>query len=973
MIYFLPAIISGSVLCPDDGILQNVPFRVAAAQIIRSGYLPLWDPYIFSGMPFLAAAQAGVLFPLNWFYLIFSPAVATNLMVISSYMIAALGAYLYARRTQASLAGAIVTSLTWQCSGFLIGQISHINIVQTAALLPWVLWALEGYAVSGRRKWGALIAALIALQAFAGHQQAFVYSFLLVAAYAVVMASAEIQQRKRYLLSLGFTAAGVLLSAVQIVPTLELQRNSLRASATYDFFTSYSMPPQFLLTYLAPYVLGGGDGRLFRIPYLSQPFYVEYVGYAGVLAIVLAIVAVLLKRDARTMFWAISAMICFVLALGGYAPLHLYRLIYYVPVLNLFRVPARHLMEVDFAIAVLAGRGLTALAGKRRDKRTLRIVTVVAGLVLLLTYLIVTWWRPADLRLGREAPVSLMRAPELFLPVLIAGVSAFVLWYFTRHPRGASTWLIAVLAIDLVLWGQSSGWYVSIRKSTIDVWHDAEILRVLRTAAPKDPASYRILTVGHPFDAATGPLPPSLSPEWSVWVQPNVYMMHGIQNAAGYDGFGVARYSKLAGDMKLWGELTDPDAALHSESREIDLLNARYLLSMRKVDPAASVVKNLGVEAFPSATEQYGAFMFAPNDLALPGVMTGKPLRFRVPPVKSDYIALVTNLSWAEDVPDEMVVARLRLTARDGRNFDLALRAGADTADWAYDRPDISARIKHKRATVATSYKVRDARHSYEGHTYITSIALPEKLTIVGGEIALEPTIRSPDLVLDVFRVSLVNSEEKKSNPLKREWFRIESQSTQSASDNSKSDRWTLVAQTDQVEVYENARALPRVWMASEAIAMNEGSLLQVIRTGRLPDGSKWNPLQTVLLEAGLSRSLEPAARDAGAKIVRYEPNRIDLTADSNGNSVLVLSETAYPGWRVYVDGQVAELLRVNYDLRGVLIPAGSHHVSFVYRPWSAMIGLLVSALSVIGLMVFVMLRRKWWPPPVRKGPSTIY
>jgi hypothetical protein len=516
-----------------------------------------------------------------------------------------------------------------------------------------------------------------------------------------------------------------------------------------------------------------------------------------------------------------------------------------------------------------------------------------------------------------------------------------------------------VLAIDLVLWGQSSGWYVSSRRSTEDVWHDAEIVRLLRAAAPNDPASYRILTVRHSFDPATAPQPPSLSPEWSVWAQPNIYMMHGIQNAAGYDGFGVARYSKLAGDMKLWGELTDPDAALRSESREIDLLNARYLVSMRKVDPSASVVENLGVEAFPSATEQYGAFMFAPNDLALPGVAAGKPLRFRVAPVESDHLALVTNLSWAEDVLDEAVVARLRLTARDGRNFDLALRAGTDTADWAYDRPDISAHIKHKRAAVATSYKVRDARHSYEGHTYITSIALPEKLAIVGGEIALEPAVQSPDLVLGVFRVSLVNTEEKKTYPLRREWFRIESRSAQSASNNSKSDRWTLVAQTDQVDVYENSRALPRVWMTSEAIAMKEDSLLHVIRTGRLPDGSKWNPLQTVLLEAELSRPLEPAARDARARIVRYAPNRIDLTADSDGNSILVLSETAYPGWRVYVDGQSAELLRVNYDLRGVLIPAGSHQVSFVYRPWSAMIGLLISALSAIGLMVFVIPRRK--------------
>ncbi len=99
LFYFLPALLDHLVLGPDDGMLFNVPLRVATAQIIKSGHLPLWNPYIFGGMPLLAAAQGGVLFPLNWFYLVLSPAVATDLMVISAYMVAALGAYLYARRT----------------------------------------------------------------------------------------------------------------------------------------------------------------------------------------------------------------------------------------------------------------------------------------------------------------------------------------------------------------------------------------------------------------------------------------------------------------------------------------------------------------------------------------------------------------------------------------------------------------------------------------------------------------------------------------------------------------------------------------------------------------------------------------------------------------------------------------------------------------------------------------------------------
>jgi hypothetical protein len=959
--YFLPALRNHLVLGPDDGMLFNVPLRVAAAQMVRSGHLPLWNPYIFGGMPMLAAAQGGFLFPLNWFYLVFSPALATDLMVISAYVLAASGAYFYARRTGTSIAGAIVTSLIWQSGGFLIGQISHINIVHTAALLPWVLWAMERYVSNGSRARGALLAALVALQAFAGHQQTLFYSLMLASSYAIVMALADLKNRKRYLSSLAFTATGVLLAAVQIVPTFELLRNSPRAVATYDFFSSFSMPRSFVATFFAPYVMGGGDGRLFRAPYIGQLYYTEYVAYAGMLAIMLALLALLLKPDTRTKFWAVAGLCCLALALGRGAPLYLYRLIYYVPILNLFRVPARHLMEVTFAIAVLAGRGLTALSVMRESKTAKRRVAIVGASVSLLTLLLVTWWRPAGFHLGRDAPVSLLRAPELFMPIVFAALSSWALWVFTRKKRGSTALLLAILAIDLVVWGQSTGWYTSSGRIPKEFWGVPETVALLREKAPGDPASYRILTARATFDPAqtvTG------SPDWVLWIEPDVYMMYGIQNAAGYDGFGLERHSQLAGQMKLWGELTDPNATLRSNSREIDLLNARYLLSIRKRSDAeqanstADEANSAPAPAFPPATQNFGGFMFGPSDLNLPNLRSNNQLKFTIPPVAADHFALVTNLSWAEDIPNHATIGRLRLKAKDGRVIEFPLLAGADTADWAYDRPDIRARIKHQRATVAASYDVSDAQHKYQGHTYVAAFGLPEKAVIESGEIELEPQTRSPNLLLTVFRLSLIDASQGKSYPLSRDLIRVESTTpgTERMRE-GKDDRWQLLGQTSHSDIYQNARALPRAWLAPEARVLDDRAMLEVIRTGVLPDGSKWDPLHTALIEAAPANPLSTTAPDGRAEITAYEPNRVSLVTHSVGNSMLVLSENDYPGWRAYIDGQPAEVLRVNYALRGVVIPAGQHQVSFAYRPWSVMGGLLVSLLTATGLIV--MGRRK--------------
>jgi hypothetical protein len=88
-----------------------------------------------------------------------------------------------------------------------------------------------------------------------------------------------------------FIFAGLALAAVQILPTFELLRNSLRATATYEFFGSFSMPPRFVMTFVAPYVLGGGNGLLFRAPYIDRPFFGEYAAYAGVLTLMLGATA----------------------------------------------------------------------------------------------------------------------------------------------------------------------------------------------------------------------------------------------------------------------------------------------------------------------------------------------------------------------------------------------------------------------------------------------------------------------------------------------------------------------------------------------------------------------------------------------------------------------------------------------------------------------------------------------------------
>src|SRR5205085_1185133 len=128
----------------------------------------------------------------------------------------------------------------------------------------------------------------------------------------------------------------------------------------------------------------------------------------------------------------------------------------------------------------------------------------------------------------------------------------------------------------------------------------------------------------------------------------------------------------------------------------------------------------------------------------------------------------------------------------------------------------------------ATSYAVEDSQGRYEGHTYVTSLALPERVSLAGGEISIYQSAKWPDLQLGVYRVSLLDTASGASHPLARTRVNVEpvpapdektvkgdastkdTGSTKSEGDAAKPDardanRWKLVARTDYVDIYENA------------------------------------------------------------------------------------------------------------------------------------------------------------------------
>jgi len=120
-----------------------------------------------------------------------------------------------------------------------------------------------------------------------------------------------------------------------------------------------------------------------------------------------------------------------------------------------------------------------------------------------------------------------------------------------------------------------------------------------------------------------------------------------------------------------------------------------------------------------------------------------------------------------------------------------------------------------------------------------------------------------------------------------------------------------------------------------------------------------FDPHQVVLVADSIS-SPDAASANAAAgtvEIASYAPKRVELKANATAPSVLLLNDRFDPGWKVSVDGKPATLLRANFLMRGVQLPAGQHTVVFSYQPASKVFYIsLAATLLGLALCAFV-----WW------------
>jgi len=984
--FFWKIIFTNLILVGLDVFTYFYPYKAYAAEAIRQGRLPLWNPYLFMGVPFLANPQAGLFYPLNFpLYWLPVPKMVSYSIVLHVFL-AGLFAYSYARLSLGLQRwGAWLAAAVFAFSGFVGAQVEHVNQLNCSVWLP-LLFLLFDLARGGplrrprldvnvqaertkpypplsppsRGGWGGspegalsfqhggsapcyvLLAGLVvALQFTAGHTQSSYISLFALGIYAIFPSirfsifdcrfsiqnqKSQIANRKsqiRLLVYLSIVIIGVALAAVQLLPTLELSRLSVRGGGlSYREAVSFSLKPRLLLLSLLP-TFGG------------EEVFSEYVAYLGIVASALALLGALFQRrnPARPFLIFLTALGLF-LGLGAYNPFYfvLYKL---VPGFDLFRAPARWLYLYTFGGAMLAGLGADFLSyplltkaevvgwpslfppqiggeeGRElshfiRRRLLIAIGVLIAPLVLISPFLdfptrsTLFAWLPLVLLAVALLWVGLSgHAKQLAFHLVLALIVVGELFAASRglaynHPTAPEAYSsLRTAPAHLLANGQPTDRFLSISDLTFDPGDLGEIRQIFQDQlSPQAIYDYVVVT------------------KLKEILAPNLPLAYKIPSVDGYDG-GVLPLKRYVELQRLFLSEPSPDGRLREKlkdipsSRILSLLNVKYVITDKVHDVwVDNVYYDLSHEAVLG-----------------PGMASQVEVT-ELPDFGATSLGLVSHLEGARDLVNGVAVAQVVVTDRSGAVQTHLLRAGVETAEGEY----AVGGVQHDQ--------VRVCRHwpdNSKGSDYIARLEFGEAL--VPRQISIE--YLAPTGWLHLQGLSLVDDRTATFWPLVV----------------STEGRFRLVHSGD-VKIYENLDNLPRAFVVHRTRVLDDEAAIATMK-----DPSFQPEKEAILAPGGQEVSPLHASGEDMVELLSYEPERIVISANLAEEGYLVLTDAYYPGWRALIDSLETPIYRADLLFRAVYLPAGQHRVEFVYDPLSFKLGAAISLTALLGLVVGI----AWW------------
>jgi hypothetical protein len=388
-----------------DALHQYLPYKSLAREAFRTGEAPLWNPYVFAGMPLLADPQNSLLYPAHLLFLVLPLPIAFLADLFAHVVWAAIGTFLLLRLVctpRAALTGALAFTL---CANVMIRvHMADYAIVQVMTWIPWWFLCAEQLLRTRRAIWGLALGVTFALGGLAGFPSVWAYCGVVIAARLIAGLFGFARRREWRnvkvvgLYSVGAGVLAVLISAAQWMPTLELIQHAGRRQPSQWFVAANSLEWIHLTMLVFPEIFGS---PLTATSILGANWYGQQI-YVGVFPFILGILFIVAAGPGRSRLatiYALLALSSLLIALGLNNPVYgtLHKLIPGVQQLadiNRWTIPYCFLAAAVFAMSLDWGAAVLPSASPRFRRAALALIFGSAALALLAT-LILTVGRDA--------------------------------------------------------------------------------------------------------------------------------------------------------------------------------------------------------------------------------------------------------------------------------------------------------------------------------------------------------------------------------------------------------------------------------------------------------------------------------------------------------------------------------------------------------------------------------------------------
>ncbi|HSA84182.1 MAG TPA: YfhO family protein [Patescibacteria group bacterium] len=569
----------GTILIPhkpvNDDVFRHIfPFQTLAVSMIKQGELPLWNPYNGAGMPLLATLNSGLIDPTNVLYFFFPDEITWNITLFLQFLLIGFFTYLYTRSLSFHPLAAIFAAVAYMLSDFAIVRVSFAIYGFAMAALPLLLLIVEKYLTNPRTKLVFLVPVVFFILLTSTQPPITFYILLFTGLYflaRLITLKKTVKQKLLLMLVLAiFSFLGIALSAIQILPTVELLHYANLNRESSDYIDKFLVPVQHLISI----GISNYFGNAATYNFWGQTDYVQTVAAIGLIPCFFAYLFIFfVKKTAYAVVKHIfTATIVITILMAVKSPISHFILTLPIPIIST-DPPSRIFLLTTFAIAILAGGGVnyvinTKLTLLKKLLTALPFLLILTSIIGVTTYLHTTGFQ-CDTGFLKDCFTVAFRNTLLESGILSIGLAGFFLIpLFFKSIAGKMT---AILLIVLVF---GIGWY------------NAQKFFPFTTKAhflPVSPFIHELQTQtqdGRVFGFGEATISTNLATFFRFYgpqyYHPLYIKRYGELTA--YGNYGTLENTVLRSDAMIRNDLTLPSKDEKRRERLFNLLNVSYFI-----------------------------------------------------------------------------------------------------------------------------------------------------------------------------------------------------------------------------------------------------------------------------------------------------------------------------------------------------------------------------------------------------------